>query len=338
MLQRLKSLINNTRIFFDYFSYEKECRNNHEVHASNKFPISDLTERVSKLRNDVSNLASDNFDRQITSISSKLAKSRSEGTNSARLLSLFKRHYKEELDELYRGKDALYQEKKDLYKKIGTVDDLLSEAYREKDFAYENANDAQNRVDSWHSSSKRTPWLFGNGGKKIPEHHLFFRSHGDLSGHKNERSAAYERANSARDRISNFRSRKQNIYDEISMVKIQINNFKKSINKVKSDRQEMYDLKKQGHSYKSIKGHLSECQNIAAKEAKSLDDLKQEKSNFEQRELTEVGVFDLECKLTTMVEERKIFISSFDEKENILKRKEEHRREWLCKPSTGRKQ
>jgi hypothetical protein len=75
--------------------------------------------------------------------------------------------------------------------------------------AYGDLEDAKGDVDRWYAKSERTPWLFGNGGKKLPKYSLFGQSHGDLSSAKYRRGEAVSYVGDSKRRIADIKTRRQ---------------------------------------------------------------------------------------------------------------------------------
>ena len=322
------SFINDIRIFLSFFSYNRECRKKHLDTALQRFPISDLESEIHELNSEILGVARVEFSNLL------VQKNKADRLNDfiqglKKKLSFFERKYKCELDDAHKKKDDLYKQKQALHDEIKILDGLLQEAYSDKDDAYERVNDAQSDIDGWHSASKRTPLLFGKGGKKIPEHSLFFMSHGDLAGYKRYRDAAYDDVNSAKSSISYYKSQKQSLHGRINEFKNDIHDLKAQIHSIKQDRQRMFDLKNQGYTEESLRKGISINIEHYNDEKKKQDEIQKQKTAFIESLSEERGLNNLKLLLENMMKDKNEFIESFDSEECLLARKAEYRKQWF---------
>ncbi len=158
----------------------------------------------------------------------------------------------------------MIEKKRSLSNQVQDMKSSISSAYSEKKEAYDSLNYYSGQIDSWYAKSERTPWLFGNGGKKIPKHSFFGQSHGDLSSYKSSRNSAYYDAQSAKSKISQLKNRRQSYYDEINRISNEIGYLINKINHAKSDRNHWYELKKQGYTQKKLSHEIQQFEQSLA--------------------------------------------------------------------------
>lgn len=201
MFDHIKNFFREIRIDMDFSSYERQQRDEHEKQAKRRFSVEQLNIEKSKLLKNIESEANSKFNASIYEKEDKNRLYEKEAKEKEFLLSFFLRNYKEELDELYAKKDYQLSKKKSLYNDLSQIKESLSEAFNEKNTAFTELNDCKDSIDSWHAKSQRTPWLFGNAGKKIPKHSFFGQSHGDLDSYKYHRDSAYEDVQAAKNKI-----------------------------------------------------------------------------------------------------------------------------------------
>jgi chromosome segregation ATPase len=205
----------------------------------------------------------------------------------------------------------------------------LSAAFDEKNSAYSELKDYKDRIASWYAKSDRTPWLFGNAGKKLPKHSLFGQSFGDLDSYKYHRDSAYEDVQDAKRKIGDLKKEQHELHRAIGQVKEGIGDLFSKINKVKKDRSKMYELKKSGHQKKELQKKLDELRNIISSIAGEIDNIFKSKNEFINQEKHRRGVVELDAKIRKIEAAKDQFLKSFDYEESKQNRKRRHRDIWL---------
>jgi len=155
------------------------------------------------------------------------------------------------------------------------------------------------------------------GGRKLPQHSFFGQNFGDLEGYQADRDSAYAKI--------------QRCSGKIGDVKMRMAELRSTINTIKTDRQRMFDLRKQGlHA-----GIINKSVGDIERQLNRLDiEVKQKKS--EQAEYLESarhrnGVVLLESDIARIVLLRNEFLCSFDQPHALFARKCAHREDWLKK-------
>ena len=331
MFDRIKHFVQEVRIDLDFPRYERQQRDEHEQQAQKRFSTEKLKIEKEKLLKKIEAEANFKFNASIHEKKNNKKQLEEAAKEIESLLSFFLRNYKEEIDDLYAEKDVLFSKKNTLYDDLSEIKKFLSEAFDDKNKAYEELNHYKNRIDSWYSKSDRTPWLFGNAGKKLPKHSLWGQSFGDLDSYKHHRDSAYDDVQSEKKRIGDLKQDQHEIHRAIGDVKEKIGVVFTRINQVKKDRSTMYELKKSGYQRKNLQEKLNElCVKIAALAAE-IQNIIKSKKEFIYQEKQRHGVIDFETKIRKIEAQKEKFLDSFDLEENKKERKLLHREIWLKK-------
>lgn len=329
MFQRIKSYIRDIRINLDFPQFESQRRNEYEQQAERRFLTKQLNDEKNKLFTKIESQASAKFDALLHEKEAEKRNYEAEANDTESLLSFFLRHYKRELDELYGQKDALLSTKGQLFEKKSEIRESLSEAFEEKDKAYSELKHYKDQIDSWYSKSDRTPWLFGNAGKKLPKHSLFGQSFGDLDTYKYHRDSAYSDVREAKNRIGDLKHDRHDLRAEIEEIKEKTGVLFRRINQVKNDRSKMYDLKKAGYNKNNLQSKLDGLRIETNKLNTKINEIIENKKEFIVQEKHRYGVMELEAKIMEIDRNKKQFLDSFDLDENQRERKRLHREIWL---------
>ncbi|HPB90342.1 MAG TPA: hypothetical protein PLD80_02390 [Rugosibacter sp.] len=329
MFDRIKRFVRDIRVDLDFPRYERQQLEEHEQLAQKRFSTKQLDDEKTKLLNQIELQASSKFDASIHENENTKSGLEIGANNTKYLLSFFVRDYKQELDELYAEKDALFSKKDDLFQKKNEIRDTLSEAFEEKNKAHSELNYYKDQIDSWYAKSDRTPWLFGNSGKKLPKHSLFGQSFGDLDSYKYHRDAAYGDVRDAKSRISVLKQEQHELHAEIGEVEHSIGELFGRINQVKKDRSEMYDLKEAGHNRRDLQTKLDKLDYGINKLKIEVREIVESKKEYIGQEKHRYGVVQLEAKISEIEQNKRQFIESFNLEENQQDRKRLHREIWL---------
>jgi len=329
MFERIKRYFLDTRIRLDFPRFERQCYNEHEQQAQIRFSTQQFEDEKKKLLAKIELQANSKFDALLHEKEVERRKHQAEACDTDSLLSFFLRHYKQELDELYAEKDALFSRKAKLFEEESEIKESLSEAFEEKDKAYSKINYYKERIDSWYAKSDRTPWLFGNAGKKLPKRSLFGQSFGDLDSYKYDRDSAYDDVCEAKSRIGDLKQNQYELHAEIEKVKMTIGELFGRINQVKKDRSKMYDLKKSGHNKKDLQSKFNGLRLEINRLSSELDEIVERKQEYVNKEKSRYGVKELEAKIKVIEHNKRQFLDSFNNEEKKQERKRLHREIWL---------
>lgn len=211
------------------------------------------------------------------------------------------------------------------------MDAPIENATARKNSAYASVGSYQSSIDSWHAKSKRSPWLLGNGGKKLPNHAFFGQSFGDLESYKYRRDSAYSEAQDCKNEIGRLYAQKSKLSDQIREMKNDIDDTNNKINAIKSDRDHMYALKKEGHSRTELQKTLSNLHESLVTLKSRLNTLETERTEFIVAERYKQGLVELESKIQSIRFKKNAFLKSFDSDDMRNLRIKNHRQMWMQK-------
>lgn len=330
MFDAVKSFIRNTRIKIDYPRYEREQLAAHMAQADRRFDASQLNKEITQIRQQATVAGDQRFGADVASLSQRVAVAEDGLRKDRQLLSIFERNYKAELDALYAQKTQLFEEKEGLLAAARALKVERSGAHDDLHEAYDDLEDAKSDVDRWYAKSERTPWLFGNGSKKIPKHSLFGQSHGDLSAAKYRRGEAVSDIGDSKRRVAAIKARQAGVRQEIDRNYAEIGVVMEKIGSVKKDRQQMYDLKKEGVDPGILRTTIHTAQ-------LTLTDLKGQLRNSENQRLAliqetqaRLGLHEREAAVSELHSKKTRFVEQFDSEQSRATRQEEHRRQWMA--------
>ena len=246
-------------------------------------------------------------------------------TEEERCFGQESRALQQRLEELYQDtnfylaqRDALLRnfqaEIASLYDEMTANKAALQELFEDKDAAYADLAEAQDDLEHWYSKSQST-FFFGNGGRELPGDSLFGQSLGDRDSYKSERDDAGERIAECREAIGELKGRNQEIYKEIQ--------------RVKGERQRMFDLKHEGYTRSRVERGLIALQRARAQIETRLRDLDEQREELRRSEMDQRGVQALEQRIAELQQDRAAFIAAFNGASAVAARQQAHRAEWL---------
>lgn len=291
------------RINASFAAYEREQRELHIESAKQRFSVSALEAELSDVMRPAWNEANERFVAPISAIRSQISSASTQAGTLAQQLTVFDRNYKEELDPLYSELEEIKAQR--------------SVVQENKSAAHGRLERAKDDIQSWHNKSSRTPWLFGNGGKKLPNHSIFGQSFGDLDGYKSDRSSAVQDL--------------ERCGREIDRLKDRADSVKQKIGSVKNARQQMFDLKKQGLHPTKIKRTIGTLGERVRTLSTSISRLEREQAQFLEQARHDLGAVALEAKIKDRNAMKEKFIASFDDVTAKESRRRAHRELWLKK-------
>lgn len=329
MFDSIKSFIRETQIKLDYPRFDSEETKAHLAEAERRFDTGHLQREVTQIRVQASLAGDQRFGYEISPIRKKLAALEMDLQQNLEQLAIFERNYKSELDDLYAQKELLFQAKEDLLAESKRLRDERSQAHRELGEAYEGLEEAKNDVERWYAKSDRTPWLFGNRGKKLPTHSMFGQSFGDLEAAKSRRGDAVDEISDCKRRITSIKGSQSANSVQLDLNRNEIGKVFENIAEVKAARQRMFDLKKDGVQPGVLRRIIRELQS-------SMTGLEEEILNLEKRrsalvEETEIrmGVMEIESAIADLVARKRQFLDAFHSEQSKAARQDRHRRQWM---------
>lgn len=330
MFDAIKTFIRNTRIKIDYPQYEGEQRAVHVAEADRRFDVSQLNVEIAQIRLQATTAGNQSFGADVTSLRQRVGATEQELRQARQLLSIFERDYKTELDALYAQKTQLLEKKEGLLSAARAMKAERSSAHDDLQEAYDDLRNAKNDVDRWYAKSERSPWLFGNGGKKIPKHSLFGQSYGDLSAAKYRRGNAVSDIGDSKRSIAVIKARQAGIRQEIDDNYAEIGTVMEKIGSVKKDRQHMYDLKAEGVDPAVLRATIQITQSTLMGLETELQSSENQRLTLIQETQARLGLREREAAVADLNSKKARFVEQFDSENSRATRQEEHRRKWMA--------
>lgn len=327
--QGIQRFVQDVRIDADFPRCEAEQRAAHESAASRRFDTSQLEREINKIRRAAEGEGQAAFGAQIEHFQASLEAILSAIGRLRFHLEVFTRDYRQELDQLYEEKASLLDAKRVLVEEMKALQKQRSDAQHELSEAYGDLQAAKSSIERWYAKSERTPWLFGNGGKRLPKRSLFGQSFGDLEGYKADRSRACDAIGSCKEVVAEIAAKQQanrSLRDENRNA---LNRVFASIRAVKEARQRMFDLKDQGVRRHRVEADLSETLQREAAIRSELDRLTSAKAELVEQQSRRMGLEERRLALADLNQQRARFLAAFDDPELQAARKRAHRQWWL---------
>lgn len=300
-LVKLRGANRDRKIRLAFPTFEAAKRAEHLRISLRQFPTGALEEEVHKLMGEVREEVRAKFAGPIVALENEVARIGSGIAQASAELVILQHSYKSELDPLYEQLNVLSIETK--------------AAQDEKQKSYADLEKAKERINSWHNKSKRSPFLFGNGGTALPRYSLFGQSLGDLEGYKADKSSASRDIVRLKAQIAKLNERRGEIHQKISVIK--------------AARQKMFDLKEQGRSVNSLQLSLSRQQATLLELASRLAGLRTERGNALDAARYRTGAFEIERLILALKLKRDDFVKSFDEPDVAAARFAAHVEDWI---------
>ena len=329
MFEGIKSFIRETRIKFDYPRFESEQTVAHQAEAERRFDIGQLQREVAQIKAHAVQAGDQQFGDEISPLRKQLAVLESDLQQNLEQLAIFERNYKSELDDLYAQKELLFQSKEDLLAESKRLRDERSQAHRELDEAYEDLEEAKNDVDRWYAKSERTPWLFGNSGKKLPKHSMFGQSFGDLDAAKSRRGDAVDEIGDCKRRITSIKGSQSENKAELDRNRNEIGQVFENIAEVKAARQQMFDLKKEGVQPGVLRRIIRQLHSSKAGLEEEILTLEKRRSALVEETAIRMGVREREAAIADLLARKKQFLDAFHSEQSKATRQDRHRRQWM---------
>lgn len=330
MFGAIKSFIRNSRIKIDYPRYEREQRVAHLAQADRRFDASQLDKEIAQIRQQATAAGDQRFGSDVASLRQRVAATEHGLRKDRQLLLIFERNYKAELDALYAQKTELFEEKEGLLADAQAMKAERSGAHDDLQEAYGDLEDAKSDVDRWYAKSERTPWLFGNGGKKLPRHSLFGQSHGDLSSAKYRRGEAVSDIGDSKRRIADIKARQAAVRHAIDRNYAEIGSVMEKIGSVKKDRQHMYDLKNEGVDPTVLRTTIKTTQSTLTDLERQLQSAENQRLALIQETQARMGLGEREAAVADLLSRKARFVEEFDSEQSRATRQDEHRRQWMA--------
>ena len=331
MFEKIKSFILDIRIKYDYPRYEKEQLAAHRAEGERRFDTSQLQAEADTIKRRAQLIGDEQCAAQINHLRRELAHLELLLRETRSQKAIFERDYKAELDELYRQKKQLLTIKDELFAQMRDLQGASSIARDGLNNAYEDLRQAKERIDRWYRNSKRTPWLLGNGGKRLPEHSLFGQSFGDLEAAKNRRGAALRRISERKISVRKIREQQANNKRERDKNQADIRRIFDDIATVKAARQRMFDLSKSGVTYELLRQKFGECLSTQAKLQCQFSAMESQRNKLVEESEFRLGLNEREAVIDDLAARRTRYNAEFHSEQSKVDRLDQHRRQWLTK-------
>lgn len=291
------------RYWSEYQAFEEQCHREYKAEADRQFATEELEEDLSRRMSRVRIDLEERYGRRIGDMREEVRGLPSLKSILQEQLAVFDRPYKSELDLLHGD--------------LTTLRAQMQQLYADKSAAHARLNTAKSDIESWHSKSKRTPWLFGNGGKPLPKHSLFGQSFGDLDGYKADRNAAVRDIDRISKRIGELKAQMALLQDQISAVK--------------ASRQKMFDFRAEGNHPGKIKREIRRVEGREQDLYRAIAELSATQAGAFETARAKNGVAELERAILDRKAARTAYMARFQDKQAKATRKSFYRNEWIIK-------
>lgn len=309
--------------------FEERCLKEHRAEAERRFDTSQLEREIADIDRDAEEEARRVFSVEMQRIRGELSQLKPKADRLRLELWHLQRDYKQELDAMHQKKAQLLKDKQSLYEQQAALKAKQAQTRAELDEAREALEDAKAAVEGWHRKSQRSPWLLGNGGKKLPKHALFGQSFGDLDGYKSERDDAFEAVKQTkRDRAEIAAALTAN-WESIQRAKTAVQGVFQHITTIKEGRQVAQMLWQRGVRPGQLERELSGCLAQCAQLEERLRGLESTRADFVEQQAARLGKLERTATISSLRASKESFLASFDLPDAKLARQEMHRREWL---------
>lgn len=326
--------VEDFRIDADFPRFEQERRAAHEAGANLRFDTTQVEREIEAIIRTAEAEGSAAYGAQIRRLGSSMYALQPEINELRTQLELLSRDYRQELYTLYAEKASLLSVKHELFEQMKALQKERADAQVELREAYVDLNEAKSSIDSWYAKSGRTPWLFGNGGKKLPDHSLLGQSFGDLDGYKADRVRASDEIGSCKSIIEKIVTRQKANRVLLDENRASLNRVFESIEAVKASRQRMFDLKDQGVHRHGVDAVLAELVLQEAALQKELSHQRGAMAALVEQQAARLGIEERRRAVSALREKRSLHLIAFDAPEQRAARQQAHRDWWLSERAT----
>ncbi|MCE3269689.1 MAG: hypothetical protein K0S57_86 [Ramlibacter sp.] len=305
MLKWFTSIADGVRIAFDYFEFERECREDWEREARERYSCTELRSEIARRMAGATKEASRQFDDQILVSQRKKTELELVARDARERLRILERDYQGELDAAYASLNLLKEQ-------LRTCREELSDAH-------DTLNAAKSDLDSWYRRAEGN-WI-GNGGKPLPKNSIFGQSIADRDRLKSRRESA------ARE-IGRIKTRRSALEQDSRAAGTRIG-------ELKQHREAMHALRSEGFDLRLVKGTLAtatEQANVSEREFARLTAARHEYLAQAKRAL---GVVELEQQVWQRERDLRDRIAAFNGEPERQSRRARHRQMWMA--AHGRK-
>ncbi|MBA6142902.1 hypothetical protein EGJ22_06370 [Pseudomonas sp. p99-361] len=329
MLKWLSSISRDFRIHLDWPRFEELERYRYVTEAYDQFPTqvmeADLAERLKRVQDEAAakfNADRDRLEGAVAALQPKV-------TDAKRLVSLFQRDYRAELEALYAEKDRLRGEMQLTREKKSSEYDSIEELHEEKKDLYKKRHELQDEINSWYAQANRSRVLLGKKNREIPKYSIFGISQNSLQSAKNDRDVVIKKIKRVKEEIDEANSDIYALNKALEQMGEKFGQTKQRIVDTKRDRTEFFDLRESGKTLKALKSDQDDLACELARLRTSAVSLEEERTYFIRDAENGYGVQALRTELNNRIETRVAHLRAYDLPEQQMQRKLRHREQWL---------
>ncbi|MDT4817141.1 hypothetical protein FQZ97_502080 [compost metagenome] len=252
-------------------------------------------------------------------------------TQSKRLVSLFQRNYRAELEALYAEKNRLHSEIQLKKAEKSSEYECLHELYEEKKELHKKRQRLQNEIDCWYAEAKRHRMLLGKKDREIPKYSLFGISQNSLESAKSDREVVFKELNKVKEGIDEANWTIRALDEALEKIRTSLDLNKQRIIDTKKERAEFFDLKKSGETIQTLKTEWDDLSRELTRLYNLTIVLEEERAYFIRDAEDSYGVPALRTELDKQLETRVTHLRAYDLPEQQLQRRQQHREQWLAK-------
>lgn len=329
MFEGLRRRFLDLRVDWAFPRFEQLALTAHMAEAEWRFESSQLRTQVELIRSRAAEAAKEKFSEETNALERELDELAPRLKLMQSHFAILTRDYKSEIDGLYKRKDALIAESQVLGQSMEDLQRERANAQENLSNAYAHLQHVKDGISSWHNESKRSQWLFGNKGKKLPKHAIFGQSFGDLDDLKAGRDRAARAIGECKATINEIEARKRRVWEERQEKKSAVAAVHTQIDAVKVARGHMFDLRGQGLNPSNVGDEIAELTHVDTDFRARRTKVQAETSKFIKAVEGDLGIRDREAEILAIGRAKDQFVSEFHTEERRAARRREHRDQWL---------
>ncbi|ENB9663448.1 MULTISPECIES: hypothetical protein [Pseudomonas] len=329
MLKWLASMSRDFRIHLDWSRFEESERYRYVTQAYDQFPTqameADLAERLKRVQDEAAakfNADRDRLNGAVTALHSKV-------TEAKRLVSLFQRDYRAELEALYAEKDRLRGEMRLTRNEKSSEYDSLEALHEEKKELYRKSRALKDDIDSWYAQANRSRVLLGKKDREIPKYSIFGISQNSLQRAKNDRDIVIKKIKRVKEEIDTVNSDIYALNKALEQMGEKFGQTKQRIVDTKQDRAEFFGLSASGKTLNALKSEQDDVAYEFARLRTTVVSIEEARVCFIRDAENGYGVPALRIELDNRIETRVAHLRAYDLPEQQMQRKLRHREQWL---------
>lgn len=328
---RLAIAWQDVQIELDFLKFEREARKVHESVAEKQFSTSTLERELRLLQSKIDEECAARFGGTRKELAEERISIKAAISEHTEIQAYLQRDYRSEIEALVERKSQIIAGKKAAHAEVQQRREAIRSAYDRKSSEQTNLNYHAGEVRDWHTKSKRTPWLFGNGGRKLPKHSIFGQSFGDLESAKYKRDLAYDAVQAIKREISDEKSALDKGMGEIEKAQHKLDEIFKEIEQIRSAERYAIELRREGHTKGKISARLQDLRAQASAVDSKTSTLDKEQVDYRSARAAALGLSALETQVVDIKTGKAAFLATFDSEGERKTRMDMHRQAWLAR-------